>query len=81
MVWMELVMLLMEVVALVLAEEVFEVETKMVVGLMVLVAGMKVYFRRPVLAGMKVYFRRLAGMVEYFEAESEVGFRRRMIPH
>ena len=68
-VWLVLVMLLMEVVALVLAEEVFEVETKMVVGLMVLVAG------------MKVYFRRLAGMVEYFEAESEVGFRRRMIPH
>jgi hypothetical protein len=67
-VWLELVMLLMEVVALVLAE-VFEVETKMVVGLMVLVAG------------MKVYFRRLAGMVEYFEAESEVCFQRRMIPH
>lgn len=63
-------MLLMEAVASVLAAaEVFEVETKMVVDLMVLMAD------------MKVYFRRLAGMVEYFEAESEVCFQRRMIPH
>ena len=54
-------MLLMEVVlASVLMGEVFEVETKMVVvGLMALVVG------------MKVYFQRLEGLVEYFEVESE----------
>ena len=58
---MGLAMLLMEVVlASVLMGEVFEVETKMVVvGLMALVVG------------MKVYFQRLAGLVEYFEVESE----------
>ena len=56
MVWMGLAMLLMEVVlASVLMGEVFEVEMKMVVvGLMALVVG------------MKVYFQRLAGLVEYF---------------
>ena len=54
---MGLAMLLM---ASVLMGEVFEVETKMVVvGLMALVVG------------MKVYFQRLAGLVEYFEVESE----------
>ena len=60
-VWMGLAMLLMEVVlASVLMGEVFEVEMKMVVvGLMALVVG------------MKVYFQRLAGLVEYFEVESE----------
>ena len=53
---MGLAMLLM---ASVLMGEVFEVETKMVVvGLMALVVG------------MKVYFQRLAGLVEYFEVES-----------
>ena len=58
---MGLAMLLMEVVlASVLMGEVFEVETKMVVvGLMALVVG------------MKVYFQRLVGLVEYFEVESE----------
>lgn len=61
MVWMGLAMLLMVVVlASVLMGEVFEVEMKMVVvGLMALVVG------------MKVYFQRLAGLVEYFEVESE----------
>ena len=61
MVWMGLAMLLMEVVlASVLMGEVFEVEMKMVVvGLMALVVG------------MKVYFQRLVGLVEYFEVESE----------
>ena len=73
-VWLGLVMLLMGVVASVLMEEVFEVETKTVeVGSMVLVVGMKVYFQRL-----------RAGMVEYSEVEYfEVGFRQWMmvLPH